>query len=294
LFGPILLIGLGIVLLLSNLDFLDFDAWQLVMRFWPLILIAIGLDILLGRRSHVGSILVMILLLFLLAGALSWRGGLTAGMAETRTIHQALGGAKAAEVHIAAGVSELTVGVAPEGDRLIEGSVTPLRNEYIEESFRPEGDTVYYAIKSEGRGLRLPFWNWGGQGHWNLGLNSTIPLDLEVASGVGKASLNLERLQLRSLEVNSGVGSMEISLPSQGAFQGEVNGGVGEVVVLVPTSLAVRIEANAGIGSVDVSGNFRRDGRVYTSATYAQAQQKVELSVSGGIGSVTIRQVEKQ
>ncbi|RIK28496.1 MAG: cell wall-active antibiotics response protein, partial [Chloroflexi bacterium] len=57
LFGPILLIGLGILLLLSNLGVLTVNVWQMLFRFWPVILIAVGLDILFGRRSGIGAII---------------------------------------------------------------------------------------------------------------------------------------------------------------------------------------------------------------------------------------------
>jgi len=48
--GPIILIGLGIVFLLNNLGLLSWSVWEVILRLWPILLIAIGLDILLGRR----------------------------------------------------------------------------------------------------------------------------------------------------------------------------------------------------------------------------------------------------
>jgi lia operon protein LiaF len=59
LFGPVLLIGLGILFLLSNLGLLTLDIGSLIARFWPLILIAIGLDLLLGRRSGLGGLIAL-------------------------------------------------------------------------------------------------------------------------------------------------------------------------------------------------------------------------------------------
>jgi hypothetical protein len=41
---------------------------------------------------------------------------------------------------------------------------------------------------------------------------------------------------------------------------------------------------------VHVNGNFQRQGSYYTSPGYATAEERIELDVDGGIGSITIQQ----
>jgi hypothetical protein len=294
LFGPIVLIGVGVLLLLSNFGLLNLDIWQLLSRFWPVILIAVGLDLLLGRRSGVGAMIAVVLLILVVVGSLPWFNNVVAGPVETRTISQELQGARQGEVTIAASVGELRLTALPSGDQLIEGTVVPVRNTRVVESFRLNGQTAIYALQSEGSGVSLPFWNWGRQGRWDLRLTDRIPVALVVSTGVGRAEVDLTRLQVQSLQINSGVGQTEVTLPAQGEFRGEISGGVGEVIVLVPDTLAVRIEADTGLGGVNVTGDFTRSGDTYTSPNYAEADERVELSVSGGVGAVTIRQVEKR
>ena len=48
--GAIILIGLGVLFLLDEMDFLHFD--RIISRFWPLILIAIGVRILMQRQRR--------------------------------------------------------------------------------------------------------------------------------------------------------------------------------------------------------------------------------------------------
>lgn len=294
LFGPILLIGLGILLLLSNMGLVTMDVWQMLLRFWPVILIAIGLDILFGRRSGIGAIIAVVVLVLVIVGSLPWAGGVMAGTTEPRAIQQELAGAQAADVRIAADVSSLTVGSTPDRTLLASGTIRPLRNERIDESFRQQGDRVIYTIRSEGPALSLPIWNWRGQGQWDLQLTTAVPLNLEISTGVGQATLNLEQLQLSALKINSGVGETTVTLPGRGNFQGEISGGVGQLTVLVPDTLAVQITASAGLGNVEVNGDFARDGKVYTSPNYDRAEQRVQLDVSGGVGAVTIHQVQKR
>lgn len=66
-FWPVVLIAVGIALLLSNFNVLPGNAWDWIMRLWPLIFIAWGLDGLL-RREFVGATLMLGLgIIFLLS-----------------------------------------------------------------------------------------------------------------------------------------------------------------------------------------------------------------------------------
>ena len=68
--APVFWIVLGVVFLLSELGLANWDAFQIVLKFWPLLLIAIGLDIILPRRSLWASLSALIILLVIFAGAL--------------------------------------------------------------------------------------------------------------------------------------------------------------------------------------------------------------------------------
>ena len=48
LIGPLILIGLGVVFLLNNLGILDWSIWEILLRLWPVLLVAAGLDLILG------------------------------------------------------------------------------------------------------------------------------------------------------------------------------------------------------------------------------------------------------
>jgi hypothetical protein len=68
-FWPILLIGIGTIWLLANLEILPDLNWRFFLRLWPLIFVVIGLDIIIGRRSPfagallaVGTVAALILL----------------------------------------------------------------------------------------------------------------------------------------------------------------------------------------------------------------------------------------
>src|SRR5919197_5037441 len=49
--GPTLLIVLGGLLLLNNLGVLPWEVWGNLWRLWPLVLILVGLELLVGHRG---------------------------------------------------------------------------------------------------------------------------------------------------------------------------------------------------------------------------------------------------
>ena len=92
--GPVILIGFGVILLLNNLGLLSWTIWDTLFRLWPVILIAIGLDILIGRRSLWGSLLSAALVLAIFGGAIWLFASRPAGgeAVTTEQISQPLGG----------------------------------------------------------------------------------------------------------------------------------------------------------------------------------------------------------
>lgn len=64
--GAFLLIIIGILLLLTNFGFLSTNIWHVLVRFWPVLLIIMGIRIILGRNivSRVVSLLIILLVIF--------------------------------------------------------------------------------------------------------------------------------------------------------------------------------------------------------------------------------------
>ena len=48
-FWPMILIGLGVVWLLANFDIIPPVNWWTLLNLWPLVLVALGLQIMFGR-----------------------------------------------------------------------------------------------------------------------------------------------------------------------------------------------------------------------------------------------------
>ena len=291
--GPTILIGAGALLLLNTTGFVAWDVWAVLWRLWPLIPIAIGLDILIGRRSLAGSALVAAaMLVLLIGGAWALMSGMTPAAQEA--IAQPRNGVGRAEVTIAPAVANLRIAAASDGTLLVAGTVDRARGERLAQEYRGTDGIGSYTLESEDlRGLPFGVGSRKGEDEltWDLRLAPDLPIALKVASGVGKATIDLTGLQLTGLDVNTGVGQTIVTLPAQGRFSVQVNAGIGEVIVRVPAGLAVRVHIDEGLGDTQVPSGYTRQGDWYVSPGYDVATNRVELDINGGIGRIAVEEV---
>jgi hypothetical protein len=287
--GPTILILLGIVLLSNNLGWTAISAWDL-LRLWPILLIAGGLELLVGRRSALGSVLVLVAMLVMLAGGL-WL--LTSANptepAKGQVIGEALGEAKSAQVDIGFGVGTLLVGSMPESSKLIEGTAELHRGEQLEREFRLADDTAYVALRSRGN-WSVPLFGWDGDKTWDLRLNRDVPTRLKISTGVGDVAADLRRMNLTGLELDTGVGRATVTLPERGDFEAKIDAGVGELVIKVPQGMEVAVFSSTGLGHVSVPSSYHRRGEGYVSSGYDGAQHRVDLTLEVGIGRIVIQE----
>jgi hypothetical protein len=294
--GPTILIGLGALLLLSNLGMLQWSVLETVWRLWPILLIAAGLDVLIGRRSAVGSLLSALIVLALIAGGV-WLIATPAGLGIAapgrevtgQTISQSLEGARLGEVSIRPAAALLRVaGGAPAG-KLVEGAIDAPVGESATGESRLANDVMYYSVESrEARAMVGP----PGNGRvWDLRLSDQAALTLRVGMGAGEANLDLRGLKLSTLEVEVGVGRTTVTFPSVGRVQARVNVAMGEAVIRLPRGTAYRVNAKAALGSSRLpSGENHLGSSTVTSPGFESAQDRMEVDVACAMGSVVIQE----
>lgn len=289
--GPLVLIGLGLLFLLNNLGVVEWSVWRVLMEAWPLFLIAIGIDLLIGRRSIAGDLVVLILILAVFVGGF-WliRGTdlLHAGT-EAVAVGRPLGGASRARVVLQPAAAELRVQALASAAALVEGTAQHARGQTLREDLKVSGQTAVYTLETVGGastavglGQRQPI--------WDIAINRSVPLELVVKMGAGAITLDLSDVMLEELEVDMGAGQTTVTLPADGRFKAELSSGIGEIVVVVPRILGVRLEYSSALAAVAVPEGYVKKDNMYTSPNYAGAESRVDLKVGVAIGRVVIRE----
>jgi hypothetical protein len=288
--GPIILISLGVLFLLNNLGFIELNLWDVIMRFWPLLLIAIGLDILIGRRSAWGAAIAAVVVLAILAGGIVFSDNQAQWTYASENFEIPLGNVEEATISLDPALGYLLVDALPKGSNvLLRGEIRPFSGEEIGKTVDISGTRATIDLRTEGVIVAPFFGGWSDQPSWDLALHPEVATDLFVDFGVGKAELDLQDLQIGEIHVEQGLGQMILLLPSADNMDINLDGGIGEIRVVIPKDVGVRLRAGVGIGNVQVPSDFTRDGDFYLSPGYAAAENQIEMVIDLGIGSVQVR-----
>ncbi len=291
LIGP-LLITFGVLLLLANLGYLPLSIWQIAAQYWPIILILIGVEILFGRRSWLGSLVVLVLWIAIVAGlvwlAISGASLLPMGATISEQMNEPLGDIKSATIDLNVGASTVFVSALNEDTtNLMEGKFNRREGIKIVKTYNVNANVGNLILKEEGNPGSFVG---ASTSRWDVALYPQIPLAVRVNSGVGNANLDLSKLNVTTLRVNGGVGSLNVTTPQAGTTTMKIDGGVGSVVVTIPPGVAAQIRVNSGLGGAHIDqSRFAKSDKIYQSADYASAANKIDIEVNGGVGSVTVR-----
>jgi hypothetical protein len=291
--GAIILIAIGVVLLLDNLHIASVN-WLGLLRFWPVILILFGLDIIVGRQSALGSLAVAAIAVVVIGG-LIWMVGVTGqwgtkpGELVTRDITEDLGDARALELNLDVGLMKTRLEALSSTGYAVQGThKTNLDSLGLNVDYRNRGDTRILTIGQIGQQDNIGFPS-DIVNELDLGLTREVPVVLVVDTGVGETALDLTGITLNSLQVKAGVGSVKIVLPDQGIFEVSIDAGVGSIDLTVPRGLEARIEYDGGLSSLNVPDRFsKKSDRVWETDGYSGATNHTQIKVNAGIGEVNI------
>ncbi|MDD5368074.1 MAG: DUF5668 domain-containing protein [Anaerolineaceae bacterium] len=290
--GPVFWVGLGVIFLLINLNYLQADIWDLLFRFWPVIIILAGVEIIFGRFFRKGwGVLAGLLLIFIVLGGIFWYAGSTVSVGKvltTQNVQAPLNGATSAVITISPAAAKTTIRASQNSSNLVEGSIKTSKSENVREDQSVQNGIAIYSLKSQGMTVITPFGD-HSSGDWDLSLHPNIPTDLTFNIGVGEAILDLQHLSITSLRVNGAVGRVTVVLPQQGNYSAQVNGAIGEIVLIVPEGLPARITVNNAIAGLRVQGNLVQNGKLITTPGFQEGKSHTEVQLSIAIGGVVVR-----
>jgi hypothetical protein len=281
------LVGLGLLLLLQNLGYLPNGAWSTIWRLWPALLIVLGLDLWLGRRSALGALLGLGLAVAFVGGALLWafRAPPFAPAPEPVSLRQPLDDAERAEVRLDFGSGRLQVEASDDDGALVAGTAAGARETY---TLTP-GVAHWELTQRTAPPFYVPFAIDFSSVDWDIGLAPGVPLDLSITSRTGEAHVDLAGLDVSRLNLETGLSTVSVAFPDSGRIEADITGGAGEVVISIPPDLPARITVSNGITDVSVPARFVRRDSVYETPGFSTDGDYLDLDLSLGIGSVVVK-----
>lgn len=276
----------------------------MVYRLWPALLIIIGLDILFGRRSWIGS-LISSLITLLVVGGLLWLlivgpknvqgiDWLTEAspLLQSKTIQLPLEGVEEASLNVHWGTGNQVLAALPtSSSSLLEGDVAY----YNTLTFEVSGSGQRRDIKLGSLFSPEQWISFNMQPtDWELALHPAVEYRLRFESGSGNQDFDMSKLLIKHLEIESGSGRVRLKLPA-GTYEALIDSGSGDTIIQVPKEVGVRLRVDQGSGDLYapalklVEGKERRRG-TWESENFSRAADQITMEIDQGSGDVEITQ----
>jgi hypothetical protein len=289
-FLPVLLIGVGVIALLVNLDFVSRQALSRLADLWPLVLIIIGVQIILNyslprRQANLVGVVVMVLLVAAAVAYATIAPVNSDGVIKQADSSAPIQGLTSATLEIQFGATSVEVSAAQLGDQLYHAHFEYAANERPPDlSFdRPSGtlrirahNDFFAHLLTRERKVAVQ-------------LSDQVPWKLHFSGGANTVRLDLSQLQLARLDLSGGAGHLELDLPQpKGTVPIDISGGVSGVIIRAPKDSAWRFHLSGGAPSLDINGSHRSAVGSYSqeSPNFGSAENRYEIQLSGGFSDV--------
>lgn len=291
----IVVIFIGLVFLLTNFGYVSPAVWSDIWRFWPVILIIVGLSIISKTLSAIARIIINIIIVLLVLGSfatiLLYNGEFpsvkttSSSQSEVFNVDENLAqSAKSISYKIVFGAGNLTVDGA--SSKALEGVI---KTNFLEPIITSENSFDSQDIKvTSKKTASFPIFR--GQNEWKLSLNNALPVNLDIDSGASDAKVDLTSVAVKDLQIKSGASSYELSFGDKSELtSGEINIGASLLKIRVPKSVGLKFNMSTGASSNNLqSQGLNRSGDIHKTDGYDSATKKIDLKIKAGAASIEL------
>ena len=292
----VILLSVGIVLLLNNLNYVDWSVWVSILSLWPVLLIAIGIEKIFAKTSlSFLAYLSPILLLFAILGPAYYfyhneKDSITYEGKTFRWEKEMVSTVKRGYASFDFKAGKLKTGAGQ--DKLIRAELDYSRREPLcLYNYSEKDSLVKIDLKDRDhlwRGWFNPRSN--NRHEWNVFLSDKIPWDLQIENSVMNGSLDFSGIILENLSVDLDVSSLKIKLGNKARnLKVKIDSDVSRLELLLPRDAGLNIETRSSLSSTDFQDiSVNHEKKRYWTSNYASAPSKIDISLHGDISSLKI------
>lgn len=296
----LLLVFIGGILLLQNFGVIDFY-WQVIFRFWPVILILIGANLLFSSDDSRTGAIISVVLTLLALGFITYKG-ITFDEDARWSFNNNDDSVEASGINTFIeeyndSISKAVLNIEGGATRyVLKDTTNNLFSADVKKSF---GN--YSLLRTIDDSTQVLNFKMNGEANWELkdndGNKATIKLnskpvwDIHLQMGAGTANLDLSPFKINNLSVKGGAASFKIKLaePVQ-ATKVSVETGVSKIEIFVPRAAACKIRTESGLSSTDFKGFTRQQDGTYTTGNYNDSTKAILLNLKGGLSKFKVTQ----
>jgi Flp pilus assembly secretin CpaC len=287
--APVILIVLGGIFLLNNFGILPWGVWTSVWKFWPVLLILIGLEFMLGHSLSFKTLLILLVLVFLIPIGFAINPFTNNPLAtEKLEISEDLGSLTKAKIIVDMPATNLEIKSTSQSAKLIEGTVS-----FSKAAKEPEIEKeksfgqIVFSIK-QGMGSGIPFVS-SLRNDIKLNLSPQIPIELQINAGASKQKLDITELRIDYLELNSQASDLEITFGDSYSSRAKIKSGASSLEIKIPQGVEARIKIDSKVKSASIDERFKEKDGEYKSEGFDKAFTRLDIQIEAVAGSITIK-----
>lgn len=300
----LVLVFTGSILLLQNLEVIHFN-WHVIFRFWPVILILIGANLVFSRDDSSASAGISLILTLLTLGFLTYKGITTPRYHESywsynhnddddddeQKLHS---GMFTEEYHDS--ISRATLNISGGATQyVLRDTTSSLFQADVRDHF---GD--YSLFRTSADSSNVLNFKMNSKSNWKLKdqrnnkaiikLNTMPVWDINVEMGAGTTRFDLTPFKISNLHIEGGAASFKIKLgqPVKKTHV-SVETGVSEIEISIPDSVACKINIESGLSSNDFKGFIKREDGSFTTENYDESSKAIVLNLEGGLSKFRVK-----
>lgn len=285
----------GIIALLHNFDIINFNFWA-ILPYWPLLIVAIGANLIFQQRPHGTIILSSINILLCLF--LGYKGMTSterfnlgdkinyANSTDTIGTHSSvktsfIPGTEKATLEFNVGASAITLDSLPSS-QLLEAS-TPNGNVGLK--LLTKGDSLAPRLELNS----VIKQNNNNNNKIQLKLNQSPIWDLEFNMGAAAFTGDFSKHKIGKMEINAGAASLNMTfgLPATEVSVIEINSAASSCKIQIPQDAACRLEMESILTSKKFEGFHKKEDAQQTE-NYDTAARKYLIKITGAANSLKI------
>ncbi len=311
-FWGIIFVFIGGVFLLENFNVIDFS-WGYIWRFWPLLLIITGINIVFSKsNSKVG--LISVISITVISLAIITYQGLKNGKENhvnsrwsfsdddnddnwddsdstesasnlTNYAEDLDAKIKTATLNIYGGAS--TFDIESGDEKLFNARVKESKMRYFLKKTDSDSSAVL-EFRSKDRSGSFNFKD-DEYGKVKMEINTLPVWDVNLKMGAGKADFDFSQNKVRNISLKGGATEFDVKI---GNLYNDVNlsaeTGLADVNIDVPEAAGCKILASSGLSSKSFNNFIKMADGSYETSNYKTASQKIHLTLKGGLSNFEV------
>lgn len=291
---------IGILLMLGNMGIISWSILGGFSRIWPLILVAVGLNMFFNNHVAIKMLTFAGLITALIIAGLAYPKSddwnirfdmdrLADGTYSHKDVVRK-------EYPMEQGITSAELNLKiPAGAIALSGSEDMLLNARypgadVKETVETMDGGSRKVFNISGDRLTIGSNTSGNKWDYSYELSNDIPWDVSIETGATDADLDFRDTVLKNLELNSGAGDIEIKIGKvdrKAIIAVDVK--ASDFKISIPEDVGYKAVIRGAIKDVTINGHdYVKDGDVYTSVNYNTAAQKVDMNLDVAVGDITI------